>query len=468
MAPTRRLWLAVLCGYLALGATLQELPPFLASKFHVGPAATGLVVGAAFAATAAGRPFAGRWGDTGHSRTVVVAGGLLAASAGAGTVFAPNIAALLLCRLVMGAGEAALFSGALPWVLADAPPDQRGRVAGWFGLSMWGGLTLGPVLAAGIGEAADADAVWWTVAVLPLVSVVLASTATARATEPEPATAAPAPTAATAPAPESAPELEPAASTAPTGPATGLVTEPIALMPAVATAMAAASPPATAPIVPAQISKTPTAPAPTAPGFAPTAPPTVPKPRAQNRLIPPGVALPGSIIGLAAYGYGTLAALLVLSLGHSAGRVVALPVFACAFLVVRGFGSPLVDRHGGAAVARVTLVVQAAGLVLLAAAPDLVVTLVGAAVTGAGLGLIYPATAAMTLQQARSASAGAAVGAMTSFWDLGILVAGPLGGSIAAGAGYRAAFAAAVVATVIALVLAVRTSLQSRMPTARE
>ncbi|WP_190276653.1 MFS transporter [Catenulispora acidiphila] len=346
---------------------MQELPPFLSAKFHVGPAVTGLVVGAAFAATAAGRPFAGRWGDAGRSRAVVVLGGLLASAAGAGTVFAPDVAVLLLCRLVMGAGEAALFSGALPWVLADVLPEQRGRVAGWFGLSMWGGLTLGPVLAATIGEAANADAVWWTVAALPLVSAVLAATARK-------------------------------------------------------------------------------------PEFVTTK-------RIPGPLVPPGVSLPGSIIGLAAYGYGTLAAVLVLSLGHSAGKVVALPVFACAFLVVRGFGSPLVDRHGGAVVACVTLVVQAAGLILLAAAPDLVVTLAGAAITGAGLGLIYPATAAMTLGMARAETAGAAVGAMTSFWDLGILVAGPLSGTIAAAAGFHAAFGVAVVTTVLAVILAVRTSM---------
>lgn len=368
MAPTRRLWLAVLCGYLALGATLQELPPFLSTKFHVGPAVTGLVVGSAFAATAAGRPFAGRWGDAGRSRAVVVAGGLLASVAGAGTVFAPDIAVLLLCRLVMGAGEAALFSGALPWVLNDAPPEQRGRVAGWFGLSMWGGLTLGPVLAAAISEAAGADAVWWTVAALPLVSAVLAATA--------------------------------------------------------------------------------------------GRPVSVPPRRSYGRLIPAGVILPGSIIGLAAYAYGTLAALLVLSLGHSTGRVVALPVFACAFLVVRGVGSPLVDRLGGAAVGRAVLGVQVVGLILLAVASNVATTLVGAAITGAGLGLIYPATVAMTLQRAKTETAGAAVGAMTSFWDLGIMVAGPLGGAIAAVTSFHAAFAAAVGTTVAALVLVVRASMQ--------
>lgn len=360
----------MLCGYLALGATLQELPPFLSAKFNVGPAVTGLVVGAAFAATAAGRPFAGRWGDAGRSRAVVVGGGLLASIAGAGTVFAPDVAVLLVCRLVMGAGEAALFSGALPWVLNAAPPEQRGRVAGWFGLSMWGGLTLGPVLAAVVGSAANADAVWWTVAALPLVSAVLAATA------PEPASAPPR--------------------------------------------------------------------------------------RSPSRLIPPGVSLPGSVIGLAAYGYGTLAALLVLSLGRSAGRVVALPVFACAFLLVRGLGSPLVDRHGGATVARITLMVQTAGLVLLAAAPNLAMTLAGAAITGAGLGLIYPATVAMTLRSIKAETAGAAVGAMTSFWDLGILIAGPLGGAVAAASGFHAAFATAAVTSALALVLVVGTA--ARVP----
>lgn len=388
----------MLCGYLALGATLQELPPFLAAKFHVGPAMTGLVVGAAFAATAAGRPFAGRWGDAGRSRAVVVVGGLLAATAGAGTALAPDIAVLLLCRLVMGAGEAALFSGALPWVLAETPPDQRGRVAGWFGLSMWGGLTLGPVLAAAVAEAADSDAVWWTVAALPLGAVALVATAGANRTAAEAAAA-------------------------------HVSAE------AAASAQASASEPTTA---------------------YDSAPVPTTKPTA--KLIPPGVSLPGAIIGLAAYGYGTLAALLVLSLGHSAGRVVALPVFACAFLLVRGFGSPLVDRRGGAAVSRTTLIVQAAGLVLLAAAPNLGVTLAGAAITGAGLGLIYPATAAMTLRRSRTETAGAAMGAMTSFWDLGILIAGPVSGAIAAGVSYHAAFAAAVVATLLALLLAVRAS----------
>src|SRR3984885_8754070 len=40
--------------------------------------------------------------------------------------------------------------------------------------------------------------------------------------------------------------------------------------------------------------------------------------------------------------------------------------------------------------------------------------------------------------RASAARAGAAVGAMTSFWDLGILVAGPVSGLVAAGPGTQA------------------------------
>src|SRR3981081_1160132 len=97
----------------------------------------------------------------------------------------------------MGAGEAALFSAALPWVLAGTPAGRGGRVAGWFGLSMWGGLALGPLLA-GLGHrwggaaagwgagwrrgrlrpvlahrGGGAAAVGWLVAALPVVSGVL-------------------------------------------------------------------------------------------------------------------------------------------------------------------------------------------------------------------------------------------------------------------------------------------------------
>src|SRR4051794_13102416 len=139
-----RLWLAVLCGYLALGATIQALPAVVDGS----PGAVGLLVTLAAAATAIARPFAGRLADRGDGGTVALAGAVLVATGMLGHLAADGVVQLAVARLVVGAGEGALFTGALARVLADAPAERRGRLIGHFGLSMWGGLAAGPPLAA--------------------------------------------------------------------------------------------------------------------------------------------------------------------------------------------------------------------------------------------------------------------------------------------------------------------------------
>ncbi|MEV5965576.1 MFS transporter [Kribbella sp. NPDC051952] len=348
--PVRRLWVAVLCGYLAFGATLQALPSYVPERFGGGALASGTAVGIAFLATACCRPFAGWLADAGWSRPVVLAGGVLTAIGGVGQLLAPGLAALLVARLVMGAGEAALFSGALPWVLAGTPVAQRGRLAGWFGLSMWGGLAGGPVIATLVGG----DRVWWTVVGLAGLSAILVSTTRA---------------------------------------------DPGRIEPLV-------------------------------------------RIRRIRDLLPVGVPLPGATIGLAAYCYGTVAALLVLRL-RDGGIVIdhiALAVFAGSFLVVRFAGSPLVDRYGGRAVAVSTVAIESVALVGLALARGPVSALVCIALAGLGMALVYPACVSMTLDRVRGLRPGVSMGVMTSFWDLGVMVAGPLGGLVAERAGFPAAF----------------------------
>jgi MFS family permease len=418
-APIRRLWAAVLCGYLALGATLQELPGYLIGRFGSGPALAGLAVGLAFAATALVRPFAGAAGDAGRSRPVVMAGAGLTVLAGLGHLFAPGVGVLLVARLVMGAGEAALFSAALPWVLAGTPAGRGGRVAGWFGLSMWGGLALGPLLAVLAHRWGGSAAVWWLVAALPVVSGVLVAS-----TRPPVRPARPAgPTHSAAPGLADSADSADSADPADSADRAGLAdragfADPAGLADAARPAHRAGL-------------------------------------RGWRELVPRGAGLPGLCLGLAAYGYGTLTALLVLYLGGQAigGESVALTVYAAAFLLTRAAGSPLIDRYGGARVLRVVLCVEIVGLALLAAVPAESVALTGTALAGVGVGLVYPSAAAMTLHRA-ARSPGLAVGAMTSLWDLGILVAGPLGGLLAAHLGYRAAFAVAAGAGALALAVA--------------
>jgi MFS family permease len=271
----------------------------------------------------------------------------------------------------MGAGEAALFSGGLPWVLAGTPANRRGRVSGWFGLSMWAGLTLGPLLAVLVHRVGGDTAVWLVVIALPLVSTALVAS-TRRQSRPASAEAV------------------------------GTI-----------------------------------------------------RPKSWRDVVPRGVGLPGLCLGLAAYGYGSLTALLVLYLtaDHVGGQSVGLSVFAISFLLTRSLGSPQVDRHGGVPVARCVLGIEMAGLLLLALVRTEWAALAGAAITGIGIATIYPATIAVTLHRTGGIRPGVAMGAMTSLWDIGILVAGPIGGLVATHAGYQVAFAVAAGMAIIALIV---------------
>ena len=155
-----RLWLAVLCGYLALGATIQALPARGRRRpGHGRPARDARGRGDGDRAPVRRPPRRSRPGG----RPSRVAGAALVRR---GRARPPRRGAASAdwrsARLTIGAGEGALFTGALARVLADAAPaERRGRLIGHFGLSMWGGLAAGPPLAAlAAAQAAARSALW--------------------------------------------------------------------------------------------------------------------------------------------------------------------------------------------------------------------------------------------------------------------------------------------------------------------
>jgi MFS family permease len=366
--PIKRLAAAVFLGYLGFGATLQLLPAWIAQRLHGGPLIVGLAAGIAFGAAAICRPLAGRAGDRGHARGVVVAAGVLITVGALGQWLAPTLGVVLAARLVMGAGEAALFNGALPWVLAGIPAEHRGRVAGWFGLSMWAGLALGPLATVAATHVFGLAAAWMAIAALGVFSALIASATRHQAIE----------------------------QTTPVGQSSSW-----------------------------------------------------------RQVLPRGAGLPGLVFGAAGYGYGTISALLVLFLDHSmgAGSSIGLTVFAAAFLFARLAGSPVADRLRRKTLTIGNLCVEAGGLIVVATAHTPAAAMVGTATTGAGVGLMFPAVVALTLSRVGGERAGAAVGAASSLWDIGIMIAGPLGGALVH-LGYPAPFVAAALIVCAAVVLA--------------
>ena len=342
------------------------LPGLTTSRFGAGPALVGLVIGVASLASAALRPVAGWAADAGWARRSVLAAGVLGVLGGLGQLWSPNLAVLFGARLLLGASEGALFVAAVAWIFRLTSLKRRGNIAGWFGLSMWGGVALGPVLAVGLEHLGGLDAVWAAVIGLPALGFAL--TLTTR-------------------------------------------------------------PPAT--------------PVATAAG-----------PRA---LLPAPARRPGVVLGLASYGYGTIATLLLLRLqdGHLGGQSIALAIFGTAFLITRAAGSPLVNWLGGPPIAASSTLVEALGLALIGLANSMTLAVAGIVICAIGAAMLYPATVAIAVERVPPNQHGAAVGAMTSFWDLAIVAAGLIGGLIVHIAGYPAAFGLAAGASVIAALLVV-------------
>ena len=159
-----------------------------------------------------------------------------------------------------------------------------------------------------------------------------------------------------------------------------------------------------------------------------------------GRMWPPGLCLV-----LASGGFGTVAAFLSLryaALGWS-GAGLALTAFGAVYIVARVFFAGLPDRVGGVRVAMVCLVVEAAGLALIAAAASPLVAVLGTALTGLGYSLVFPALGVEAVRRVSAENRGVALGAFLGCFDLGLGAAGPAMGLVASGYGLPAAFVAA-------------------------
>ena len=166
---------AGLLSFLGVGAVLPVLPRYIRGPIGAGDVWVGVVTGAfAFAAIAA-RPVAGRLSDRVGRRRVVVTGALLTATAGVLYLVPAGVPGLLVARLVLGAGEGAVFTAGATWALDLAPEEIRGRVVGLYGLSVWGGLSIGPAVGGALQSLGGYDLVWTFAAASPLLGALVAS-----------------------------------------------------------------------------------------------------------------------------------------------------------------------------------------------------------------------------------------------------------------------------------------------------
>jgi MFS family permease len=189
--------------------------------------------------------------------------------------------------------------------------------------------------------------------------------------------------------------------------------------------------------------------------------PHVPSPRDEPRsLIARESLRSGLALGLGVIGYAAIAAFVILHLeergiGHG---TLAFTVFAVTVVVTRLVGGDLPDRLGPVRCATAAAAVEALGLAIVALAPSLPVTLIGACAMGAAFSTLYPSLLLTVVDRVPESRRGSAVGTFTAFFDVGVGLGGPLtGAAVALGGAYAAAFwVAAACAGASAVVIATR------------
>ena len=133
----------------------------------------------------------------------------------------------------------------------------------------------------------------------------------------------------------------------------------------------------------------------------------------------------------------------------------ALSVFGFFFICARLLFANAINRLGGFRVAIVCLTVETFGLLMLWQASTPFLALAGAALTGFGFSLVFPALGVEAVRLVPAANRGSALGAYSVFIDLSLGITGPLIGAIAANFGYPIMFLSAALASLMGLALSI-------------
>jgi MFS family permease len=162
------------CGLVAVGAVLPVLPRYVHGPLDAGNVAVGVVVGSYAVTGLLLRPFAGRLADRRGRRPTVLLGSAIVAVAGFLYLLPFGVPGLIAARLLLGAGEGAVFTAGSAWIVDIAPPERRGRVIGLYGLAVWAGLSVGPLLGELLLNASGYTAVWLFAGAAPLLGALIA------------------------------------------------------------------------------------------------------------------------------------------------------------------------------------------------------------------------------------------------------------------------------------------------------
>lgn len=186
--------------------------------------------------------------------------------------------------------------------------------------------------------------------------------------------------------------------------------------------------------------------------------------RAAYRTVLKQVLPLGVVLFLQGTGFAVLSAFVVLyfdRLGWHGGGF-ALSAFGLAFVSARIFLGNVVDKVSGIRVVILSLACETAGLLVLSFAPAFMVGILGAALTGLGCSLVFPALGKLVVDRVEAQSRATAIGAFSAFQDVAYGFTAPLTGIVANAMGYHAVFLICAICTALGVGLVLRLRAKSQ------
>ena len=165
------------------------------------------------------------------------------------------------------------------------------------------------------------------------------------------------------------------------------------------------------------------------------------------------VAPYGLGLALGSVGFGVLATFITLDFAHRHwnGAAFALTLFGALFVFARLLFANAINRMGGFIVATTCFSVEFLGLMLLWLGHTEPLAFAGAALTGFGFSLVFPALGVEAVRHIPPQDKGTALGAYGVFMDFALMIIGPAAGAIIGGFGYPPIYLFAGCSVLVAL-----------------
>ena len=169
-----------------------------------------------------------------------------------------------------------------------------------------------------------------------------------------------------------------------------------------------------------------------------------------SRVTPHGMGL-----ALGGVGYSALATFVTLFYvsRHWQGAALCLTAFGIAFIAARLTFIRTIGTFGGFSVAKVCLVVESVGVLLLWLSTSPWMALFGAALTGFGYSLVFPALGVEAVERVPIENRGTALSVYTVFADVSFFMVGPVAGAVIGLFGYASVFLFALICVISALAI---------------